>query len=195
MSQYDQTDIPNIVSMSCGSTQSIAVLNNGCLFGFGDGSMGQYVFFLVGKFTSRFISRTRLFDGITGKMTLFPHPLALEHLTQSPCIGWSFWRLVFLFTVLAGVACGSRHSLAWTLDGHVLTCGSNFNAQLSYDYSEAEYRSNHVCHCSFQVAQIFRLGFLGFSKDDDDIADAHTCCDGCYWISSLSLLVCRRFCR
>lgn len=45
---------------------------------------------------------------------------------------------------IAGVACGSRHSIAWTTTGHVVTCGSNFNAQLSYDYCIDDYKSPQI---------------------------------------------------
>ena len=47
--------------------------------------------------------------------------------------------------VLAGVSCGSRHTVLWCTDGAVVTMGANFNAQLGYDYSQDDYKQNQVC--------------------------------------------------
>ena len=45
---------------------------------------------------------------------------------------------------LAGVSCGSRHTVLWCTDGAVVTMGANFNAQLAYDYSQDDYKQNQV---------------------------------------------------
>ena len=42
------------------------------------------------------------------------------------------------------MSCGSRHTVAWSRQGRAIGFGSNFNAQLSFDFSLEEYRSNLV---------------------------------------------------
>ncbi|XP_061409735.1 uncharacterized protein LOC133343844 isoform X1 [Lethenteron reissneri] len=43
---------------------------------------------------------------------------------------------------VAGVACGSRHSLVWTRSGRCFSFGNNFYAQLGYDFQKRDYKAN-----------------------------------------------------
>ena len=48
---------------------------------------------------------------------------------------------------IAGVACGSRHTMVWLENGHVFSFGNNFFAQLGYDFKEKNYKENQVNEC------------------------------------------------
>lgn len=53
---------------------------------------------------------------------------------------------VFLKTGIQvqGMACGARHSFLWTKDGQSYSFGNNFNAQLGYNFSKADFKENQV---------------------------------------------------
>nr|XP_006811681.1 PREDICTED: X-linked retinitis pigmentosa GTPase regulator-like [Saccoglossus kowalevskii] len=45
---------------------------------------------------------------------------------------------------IAGIACGSRHSMVWLNDGKCYSFGNNYNAQLGYDFRIKNYKENQV---------------------------------------------------
>lgn len=45
---------------------------------------------------------------------------------------------------IVGVACGSRHSFAWTDAGQAFSFGNNFYAQLGYDFQTADFKEHQV---------------------------------------------------
>lgn len=47
-------------------------------------------------------------------------------------------------TKIKGMACGARHSFTWTADGQCYSFGNNFNAQLGYNFSKANFKENQV---------------------------------------------------
>ncbi|XP_054755639.2 uncharacterized protein LOC129261609 [Lytechinus pictus] len=47
-------------------------------------------------------------------------------------------------STVAGVACGSRHTVVWLENGRAYSCGNNFYAQLGYDFRIKNYKENQV---------------------------------------------------
>ncbi|XP_071511388.1 secretion-regulating guanine nucleotide exchange factor-like [Diadema antillarum] len=47
-------------------------------------------------------------------------------------------------SVVAGVVCGSRHTVVWLENGRAYSCGNNFYAQLGYDFRIKNYKENQV---------------------------------------------------
>ncbi|XP_030832752.1 ultraviolet-B receptor UVR8 isoform X2 [Strongylocentrotus purpuratus] len=45
---------------------------------------------------------------------------------------------------VAGVACGSRHTVVWLENGRAYSCGNNFYVQLGYDFRVKNYKENQV---------------------------------------------------
>jgi len=47
-------------------------------------------------------------------------------------------------TKLAGVTCGTRHSIIWTQDGDCFSFGNNYSGQLGYDFGKPDYKENQL---------------------------------------------------
>jgi alpha-tubulin suppressor-like RCC1 family protein len=44
------------------------------------------------------------------------------------------------------MSCGARHSFIWTNNGYCYSFGNNFNAQLGYNFSKADFKENQVMY-------------------------------------------------
>ena len=47
---------------------------------------------------------------------------------------------------IQGMSCGARHSFIWTNNGYCYSFGNNFNAQLGYNFSKADFKENQVMY-------------------------------------------------
>ncbi|KAI8478673.1 hypothetical protein Bbelb_435860, partial [Branchiostoma belcheri] len=45
---------------------------------------------------------------------------------------------------VAGISCGSRHSIAWLTNGHCYSFGNNYYAQLAYNFRVQNYKENQL---------------------------------------------------
>jgi len=71
-------------------------------------------------------------------------------------------------TKLAGVTCGTRHSIIWTQDGDCFSFGNNYSGQLGYDFGKPDYKENQVCFTD----ELFQLHM--FSKGTGQVRKKQT---------------------
>lgn len=67
--------------------------------------------------------------------------LGVEH---DPCNGVVPVSIPLDAGTIAGLACGSRHSVVWTSLGHAFAFGSNFYSQLGCSSTQLMYKSDQV---------------------------------------------------
>jgi alpha-tubulin suppressor-like RCC1 family protein len=53
-----------------------------------------------------------------------------------------------------GMSCGARHSFIWTVNGYCYSFGNNFNAQLGYNFSKADFKENQVSNQDYFLIEI-----------------------------------------
>jgi alpha-tubulin suppressor-like RCC1 family protein len=58
------------------------------------------------------------------------------------------------------MSCGARHSFIWTNNGYCYSFGNNFNAQLGYNFSKADFKENQVMYVEAQQTFAHSLNFI-----------------------------------